>query len=102
MTDRHLLQWEIRKDRNAYPSGPLAKDKAVYTFTGWEGCHRGRLLLTAEEADFVRDRLTTAFKVDDAERCQTCDGTGMEARHQLCRDCDDTPTNDPNGGPQNG
>lgn len=34
----------------------------------------------------------------DAERCPTCDGTGMEARHQLCRDCDDTPTNVAKGG----
>jgi hypothetical protein len=24
--------------------------------------------------------------------CPTCDGTGKEARHQLCRDCDEAPT----------
>ncbi|TKT45364.1 dATP/dGTP pyrophosphohydrolase domain-containing protein [Rhizobium sp. LC145] len=58
--DRRLLQWDIREDRNAYPKGPLAKDKALYTFTGWEGGHRGSLLLIKEEADFVRERLTTA------------------------------------------
>jgi hypothetical protein len=60
MSDRRLLQWEIREDRNAYPEGPLAKDKAVYTFTGWEGCHRGSLLLTEEEANFFREHLTVA------------------------------------------
>lgn len=60
MSDRRSLQWDIRPDRNAYPEGPLAKDKAVYNFTGWEGCHRGSLLLTEQEAEFFRERLTNA------------------------------------------
>jgi len=55
--DRRILQWDIKQDRNASPEGPLARDKAVYTFTGWEGCHRGSLLLTEAEAEFFRDRL---------------------------------------------
>jgi hypothetical protein len=58
--DRRILQWDIRKDQNAYPEGPLAKDKASYTFGGWEGGYRGSLLLTEAEAEFIRERLTTA------------------------------------------
>jgi hypothetical protein len=27
--------------------------------------------------------------------CQTCDGTGMEARHSICRDCDELPLSPP-------
>jgi hypothetical protein len=58
MSDRRLHQWDIKEDRNAYPEGPLAKDKSVYTFGGWEGCYRGSLLLTKDEADFIRERLS--------------------------------------------
>jgi DnaJ-class molecular chaperone len=29
--------------------------------------------------------------------CPTCDGTGKEARHQLCRDCDEVDTSTANG-----
>jgi hypothetical protein len=58
MSDRRTLQWEIKEDRDAYRAGPLAEDKAVYSLTGWEGCIRASLLLTREEADFIRDRLT--------------------------------------------
>lgn len=38
----------------------------------------------------------------DAERCPTCDGTGMEARHQLCRDCDDVAALSSSGGHDHG
>jgi len=91
MSDRRILQWEIKRDRNASPSGPLARDKAVYTFTGWEGCHRGSILLTDEEAEFFIDRLTSASPVP-TEVCSTCNGTGKGGRHSICRDCDETPS----------
>ncbi|WP_145925927.1 hypothetical protein [Shinella sp. HZN7] len=28
----------------------------------------------------------------DLTECPTCTGSGKEARHQLCRDCDEVPT----------
>ncbi len=30
--------------------------------------------------------------------CDTCNGSGKEARHQICRDCDEAPTNVAKGG----
>lgn len=26
------------------------------------------------------------------ERCPSCEGTGKEGRHSICRDCDETPS----------
>lgn len=46
-----------------------------------------------EEVSEIASRLAKALLAADGEPdCPTCGGTGKEARHQLCRDCDEVDT----------
>ncbi|NTD84257.1 hypothetical protein [Agrobacterium tumefaciens] len=47
------------------------------------------LHLAREHKDEIRSALSAQAQAQDVA-CQTCNGTGKEARHQICRDCDES------------
>lgn len=55
-----LAQYDLVRDRNAYPKGPMAEGRSIYRVIGWEGADRGGLLLSEAEADAVRESLRSA------------------------------------------
>lgn len=50
---------------------------------------RGEEIIRAIWSAMLRDTPTPSFADTD---CPTCDGTGNEGRHSICRDCDETPS----------
>ncbi len=52
---------------------------------------------SAAQLDY-ETRILAAF-ISPPAICQTCDGTGKEGRHSICRDCDDTPKPQASSGP---
>lgn len=81
-----LREWDIEKDPNSYPAGPAAEGKNNYKMTGWEGGHRGLLLLTSEEAAVIGAAPAMLFALRLAEwgGAQVAEGGGLRSACPSC------------------